>query len=115
MLGSLAAWCLDTFGDDAPMLIGVRLGDERAGFHPVQLGDIDPVEDLAGLRAPDDWDAAVVVVPAQQAHGARISGVLAHAVDRNSHSATYLDEPCGHRRALHAPTGILHDLCLALF
>jgi len=115
ILGPLANWCLDTFAADAPMLVGVELGEDTFGLHPVHLDEADPLRDLAELVAPDDWDAAVVVLAAQDAHGGRMSGTLAHAVDRHGQSATYLDEDCGRRRPLYHARGRLHDRCHMLF
>jgi len=114
LLRPLATWCLDTFGEDAPMLVGVRLGPDAVHFQPIQLGEDDPLNDLAGLAAPSDWDVAVVVAPAHSTelpHG----GVVAHAVDRDGSSATELDEFCGRRRPLKTIRGVLHTRCVELF
>ncbi len=114
VLRPLALWCLDTFGEDAPMLVGIQLADEHVRFHPVQLSD-DPLDDLAGLAAPSDWDVAVVVAHTETINSQRLSGTIAHAVDRFGSCATELDDDCGRRRSLRTVRGSLHSACLTLF
>lgn len=114
LLHPLAAWCLDTFGEGPPMLVGVAFGDTQVRFHPIELCDLDPLHDLAGLIAPDDWDALVVIAPTCEAQRQTPNGTVAHAVDRTGRSATELDDPCGHRRSLHVLRGRLHDTCLTV-
>ncbi|MDW3177920.1 MAG: hypothetical protein R8J94_11070 [Acidimicrobiia bacterium] len=115
LLQPLANWCLDTFGDGPPMLIGVVLGDAKVHFHPVELDDEHPIDDLADLAAPDRWDVLVVVAPTAEIDCRVGRGTVAHAVDRFGASATELDEPCGRRRALRLVRGTLHDACIELF
>ena len=115
VLRPLALWCLDTFGDDAPMLIGIGFDDEQVYFHPVELSIHDPLGDLAGLAAPSDWDVLVVVAEVRTLDGPRLGGTIAHAVDRLGGCATELDDGCGHRRSLRALRGSLHATCSALF
>ena len=115
LLRPVALWCLDTFGDDAPMLVGVGMGPDNVHFHPVQLSPDDPLADLAGLTAPDDWDVVVAVVPTRDTDAPYGDGVLAHAVDRFGASATEIDDWCGHRRPLRSARGRLHSLCESMF
>lgn len=115
LLRPLTAWCLDTFGEGPPMLIGVTLHRSSVTFHPIELDDDDPVADLAGLAAPDPWDVLVILAPATELGGGRLEGIIAHAIDRFGSSATELDEASGRRRSLNAVGGPLHEAGLALF
>ena len=115
VLRPLAIWCLDTIGEDAPMLVGVQLAEGNVHFRPVQLSSNDPIADLSGLAAPSDWDALVVVTETTALNTTPANGVLAHAVDRFGGCATELDDACGHRRSLRTLRGSLHSTCLALF
>ena len=115
MLRPIALWSLDTFGEDPPMLIGVRFDADQVRFFPAPLDPFDPVASMADLNIADDWDVLAVVTDAHEA-GAKVrEGVLAHCVDRAGRSATELDDWCGRRRALRAIRGPLHDACLELF
>lgn len=115
LLQPLANWCLDTFGEGPPMLVGVVFGGVTVTFHAVELDEADPVGDLAELAAPDPWDVLVVVAATSTIDGAFSTGVVAHAVDRFGASATELDEACGRRRTLRLVRGALHDACVELF
>ena len=115
LLRPVAQWCLDTFGDDAPMLIGVAMGPDKVSFHPVQLSCDDPLTDLAGLAAPIDWDVVVAVVPTRDVDAPYGDGILAHSADRHGASATEIDDWCGHRRPLRSARGRLHALCELMF
>lgn len=97
------------------MLIGVVLDAANVRFHPVELGEDDPIDDLADLAAPDPWDVLVVVAATSDVDSHMRHGTIAHAVDRLGGSATELDESCGRRRSLRAHGGRLHDACLELF
>jgi hypothetical protein len=114
LLRPLALWCLDTFGEGPPMLIGVSLGGMAAHFQPIELCDEDPVDDMADLLAPDRWDVLVVVAPTEAGSEIR-GGTVAHAVDRFGASATELDDFCGRRRSLRMLRGRLHEACLEVF
>jgi hypothetical protein len=115
LLRPLALWCLDTFGEGPPMLIGVTLGNENVHFQPVELHEADPIDDLSGLVAPEPWDVVVVVAPTDEIDLERHSGTVAHAVDRLGWSATELDEWCGRRRSLRTFRGRLHNACVKVF
>lgn len=115
LLQPLASWCLDTFGEGPPVLVGVVLGDANVRFHAVELDEADPIDDLADLAAPDPWDVLVVVASTVTMNGTPGRGIVAHAVDRFGASATELDESCGRRRTLRLVRGVLHDVCLELF
>lgn len=115
ILGPLVNWCLDTFGEDAPVLIGVHLGPEHMQLHHTELSIVDPIRDLASRRASDDWDVVIVVLETARIDGLPHSGVVAHAMDRHGQSATVLDEQCGRRRPLRHPSGWLHRVTLSLF
>ena len=114
LLRPIALWSLDTFGDDAPLLIGVDLGHPKVSFHPVFLDEDDPVDNLADLIAPDTWDVIVVLAPARSVSSQRSQGVIAHVVDRAGQTATELDQSCGQRRPLRSFGGRLHAACLEL-
>lgn len=115
LLHPLARWCLDTFGEGPPMLVGVVLGDDTVRFQPVELDEVDPIDDLADLAAPDPWDVLVVIASTAEIDGSSAAGTVAHAIDRYGASATELDEPCGRRRTLRLIRGRLHDACVELF
>jgi len=114
-LHPIANWCLDTFGEGYPMLIGVSFAAEHVNFHPVELWEGDPLSDLESLIAPASWDVVVIVATTEQFNHRAAGGIVAHAVDRAGQTATTLDEPCGRRRTLRTLRGRLHDVCLALF
>lgn len=114
LLRPIALWSLDTFGDDPPMLIGVEFGSSRVRFHPVFLDPEDPIDTMADLIAPDEWDVLAVVANAYDVSAQRTHGVIAHAVDRAGRAATELDQPCGQRRPLRSFGGRLHDACLEM-
>lgn len=115
LLRPLAAWCLDTFGEGPPMLIGVVFGESNVVFQPVELDEHDPIDDLHTLAAPDPWEVLVIVVTTTQLGTRPSDGVVAHAIDRFGSAATELDEPCGRRRSLRSVGGPLHDASVALF
>jgi hypothetical protein len=115
LLRPLASWCLDTFGEGPPMLVGVVLDAANVRFQPVELGEDDPLDDLADLAAPEPWDVLVVIAATADVDAHMRRGTVAHAVDRHGGSATELDEWCGRRRSLRARGGRLHDACLELF
>lgn len=115
LLRPLATWCLDTFGEGPPILIGVIFGETNVRFQPVELDDDDPLADLRRLAAPDSWEVVVIVVSTTLLGARPANGIVAHAVDRFASSATELDEACGRRRSLHTIGGPLHDASLALF
>lgn len=115
LLQPLASWCLDTFGEGPPVLVGVELGSPSVLFHPVELDDDDPIDHLADLAAPDRWDVLVFVADTGQLDDNMRRGTVAHAVDRLGCSATELDETCGRRRSLRHGRGRLHDACLEVF
>lgn len=115
VLRPLALWCLDTFGEDSPMLVGVRLAAKKVHFHPIALSEEDPLTDLAGLAAPHDWDIVVVVAQTAELDSPHSGGTIAHAVDRFGGSATELDDWCGRRRSLRTLRGSLHLICLGMF
>ena len=114
LLRPIALWSLDTFGDDAPVLVGVDLGHPKVSFHPIFLEFDDPIDTMAGLIAPDTWDVIVVIADALDVSARQIEGVIAHAVDRWGNTATEIDQYCGQRRPLRAVGGRLHDACLEL-
>ena len=114
VLRPLAMWCLDTFGDGPPMLVGVMLGADKVHMHPIELAD-DPLLDMTNLVAPDEWDFLVLVASATTIGSRFDGGTISHAVDRNGGSATELDEWCGRRRSLRLIRGQLHDACVAVF
>lgn len=115
LLRPLAAWCLDTFGEGPPMLVGVILGEVNVRFQPVELRESDPIDELADLAAPDPWDVVVVVADTTDLEIDLRRGTVAHAVDRLGASATELDEWCGRRRSLRVLHGRLHDACVEVF
>ncbi len=115
LLRPIAVWSLDTFGGEPPILIGCTLRERNARFIPVPLDPFDPVEAMADLIIPDEWDVLAVVTNTHDA-GPRVrDGIVAHCVDRAGRSATELDEWCGRRRSLTTVGGRLHDACLELF
>ncbi len=115
VLRPLALWCLDTFSEDHPMLVGIHLAADKVHFNPVQLSDEDPLTDLGGLAAPLDWDVLVVVATTSTLDSPHSGGTIAHAVDRFGGSATELDDWCGRRRSLHTLRGSLHSTMQAMF
>ena len=120
LLGPVTEWCLDTFDELAPLLVGVEFTSENACFHPVELDPVDPVSDLIGMRADPDWSAAIVIVdvlhsPGQCGQDNIDDGLLAFGCDRAGASTTRLDYPNGSRRVLRHPQGPLETVCQALF
>lgn len=118
-LHPLALWCLDTFDDDHHLLVGVELGADAIQLFPIELCPLDPITDLRLLRAPESWDAAIVIADVLAARltfeeASRTRGRLAHAGDHLGHSATILRGPDGHDRPLSG-AGRLHGATAGLF
>ncbi len=120
LLAPISEWCLDTFEELSPLLVGAHFGAEQISFHPVELDPVDPLSDLCGLIADPDWDVVVLIVDVLHAHdGAHLWGIeegqLAHGRDRTGASVTLLDLDRGPRRTLRQPHGTLRVAVDQLF
>lgn len=116
LLRPLASWCLDTFEGLDPLLVGVDFRDDTVGLHPIHLDQIDPLHDITSLRAPDDWDAAVLLVDVIHASVAvrnwiSMTGIIAVAADRTGQTAAQLDLGTGSRTPIDRGLGPLARVC----
>ena len=108
LLAPITEWCLDTFEELSPLLIGAHFGADNVSFIPVELDPVDPLSDLDGLMADPTWDVVVLIVDVLHTHdrsqpfGAQ-EGLLAHGCDRERLSITLLDVGRGPRRTLRQP------------
>lgn len=119
MLAPLASWALSTLDPSPPKLVGVEAAEDAVTMHVIELDRRDPLDDLAGLVAPDAWDAAVIVseatalrlgTPASARHVQ-----VAHAVDRRHHGATEYRSRSGTTSSIRRSVGLLDELCRGLF